>query len=145
MRSSLAQGERSFLNKNNARQVRAIIDRQAKRFGLRIYEFSLVANHFHLLARIKSRQSFLAFLRAISGLIARAILGAERGAAKNLKFWDARPFTRIVEWGQAFRIARQYLLAGSTDAIGFLPYRPNKNRSRYDVLHVILDPIELTV
>src|SRR3989338_8692019 len=122
MRSSIAKGEKSFLR--NGKRVRGIVRRQAKRFGVRIYEFAVVGNHFHLLVRITTPQTFKGFLRAVSGLIARAILGAERGAKKGIKFWDARPFTRIVEWGRGYAHAKAYVIQNRLEALGFIPFQP---------------------
>jgi REP element-mobilizing transposase RayT len=144
MRSSIARGELSFLNKKNARRLHAIIRAQAKRFGIRVIELSIVDNHFHVLARLKTRQQFLGFLRSVSGLIARALLGTERGSARGIKFWDARPFTRIVEMGRAYSGLRKYILSRAVSALGFLPYRPRKNRSRFDVMSILLEPEGIT-
>jgi hypothetical protein len=71
-----------------------------------------------------SRTGFNGFIRAISGLIARLTLGVERGRAKGLKFWDARPFTRVLEWGRDYRQACAYLAQNILEALGFIEYRP---------------------
>lgn len=64
-----------------------------------------------------------AFIRTISGLIARATLGTERGKAKGLKFWDALPFSRILECGKDYRQACAYLRRNVLEARGFITYR----------------------
>lgn len=144
MRSSIARGELSFLRKKNARRVRAIIKNQARRFGIRVAELSIVDNHFHVLVRLKTRRQFLDFLRSISGLIARAMLGAERGSARGIRFWDARPFTRIVAIGRAYMGLKKFIFSDAVSALGFLPYRPRKNRSRFDAISIALEPIGVT-
>ena len=48
---------------------------------------------------------------------------------RSERFWDARPFTRIVEWGRDFNRVSDYLLQNSLEAIGFIPYRP-RGRSK---------------
>jgi hypothetical protein len=81
--------------------------------------------------RFYKRRNFQNFLRAVSGLIARKTLGLERGRVLDSKkcnstswlgkFWDQRPFTRIVSWGPNFNALRSYLKSGMTEALGFLP------------------------
>ena len=78
--------------------------------------------------RIHSRRALNRFLRAVSGLIARFIMKAERGKACGIKFWDARPFTRIVIWGKAFKAAKEYVELNFLEAMGFVAYRPRKTR-----------------
>jgi hypothetical protein len=73
-----------------------------------------------------SRKAFNRFIRAITGIIARITLGVERGNPLGEKIWDARPFTRILEWGRDFTRASHYLLQNTLEAIGFISYRPRK-------------------
>jgi REP element-mobilizing transposase RayT len=142
MHSSIAKGEQSFLRKENARKIRAIVSAQAKRFGVRVFEFALVDHHIHLLARIASRKTFLGFLRAVSGLIARAVMRAERGAAKNLKFWDSRPFTRVLDWGRAFVKMKRFLGQSSIDVVGFIPYAGRGRPRKFDWRAISFAPFD---
>lgn len=142
MRSRLAVEERSFLTRANSRTIQAIIRSQAKRFGVRLYDLVLVGNHLHAMLRISSQRHYRAFIRSISGLIARHVMKCERGrrlgligaskgasnqngsakakrAAMQNRFWDGRPFTRILDWGRDYLIARRYLLKNRLEAIGF--------------------------
>ena len=86
--------------------------------------------------KITSPRLFAGFLRAISGIIARTVLGAQRGEPKGKKFWDARPFTRIVAWGKAYTAACRYLIKNQLEAVGFAVEirRSGKPRSK-DQLH----------
>jgi REP element-mobilizing transposase RayT len=129
MRSSLAHGEYSFLRGKRDRQIHSLVQKVAKDKGVKIYRFANSGNHLHLLVLPRSREAFNAFIRSISGLIARLILGAERGNAKGLKFWDARPFTRLLEWGRDFKVACGYVLQNKLEALGFIPYQ-SRNESR---------------
>ncbi|MDZ4660017.1 MAG: transposase [Pseudomonadota bacterium] len=131
MRSSLAKGKHSMLQKNLAHKIRMTIDMQAKRFHVKVYEFANVGNHIHLLVRASHRDLFKGFLRAISGLIARISLGVERGCAKALKFWDQRPFTRIVSWKRDFEGVKKYVVQNFNEAMGFIPFTPRKYMSKY--------------
>jgi hypothetical protein len=127
LRSSQARGERSFLRPGGrARLIERLVRKQGREKGVRIYRFANSGNHLHLLVLPRSRKGYRAFVRAISGLIARLALGAERGRAQmaqGARFWDARPYTRIVEWGRAFHVACHYVRLNELEAPGFWPYR----------------------
>ena len=129
LRSSVARGPLSMLKKETARKIAKALQAQAKQFHVKIYEFANVGNHLHLLVKASHRDLFKSFLRAISGLIARIVLGAERGQAKNLKFWDQRPFTRIVAWKKDFVGVKKYVIQNFNEAMGFTPYKPRKASS----------------
>lgn len=122
MRSKYATGKYSMLRK--AKQVRSIIDTQAAKFGVRIYDFANVGNHLHLSLKISDKTHFKNFLRSISGLIMRLITGARRGSKKlnhiATHFWDQRPFTRIVELGKkSFKVIARYLFKNKLESQGF--------------------------
>jgi REP element-mobilizing transposase RayT len=126
MRSLLAKGPLSFLRHDE--KIRSIISKQAKKFGVKIYRFANGGNHLHMIILPMSRRAFNSFIRAISGLIARLVLKAERGEPKGLQFWEKRPFTRIVEWGRDYKRACNYLLQNTLEALGFIEYQPRKSR-----------------
>ena len=131
LRSDIAKGSRSLLNFE--RRVQKIIYNQGRKFGVKIYRLSNVGNHLHLLILPRSRRAFQGFIRAIAGLIARSVLRAERGQSRGLKFWDQRPFTRVISWGRDYARACEHLLQNTLEALGFLPYRP---RGKLRVLRV---------
>lgn len=122
MRSSLAKGSQSFRRKDT--EVFKIVQKQARQLGVKLYRYANGGNHLHLIILPLSRAAFNKFVRAISGLIARLFLAAERGrpSAKNIQFWDKRPFTRIIEWGSDFNKVCAYLLKNTLEAYGFVAY-----------------------
>ncbi|MBL7714155.1 MAG: transposase [Bdellovibrionales bacterium] len=124
LRSSMAKGSLSFLVAKRSRIIRDLVHRSAKSQGVKIYRFANSGNHLHLIVLPQSRTAFLRFIRSVSGLIARVTLGAQRGNAKGLQFWDARPFTRILEWGKDYRRACAYLKQNILEALGFIPFQP---------------------
>lgn len=128
MRSSLAKGNKSLLK--NEKQIRFILTNQSTRFGVKIYKYANAGNHLHMIIRPSSRKAFHKFIKAVSGLIARLILKAERGQPVKQQFWDQRPFTRIIEWGREFTTVSSYLTQNILEAIGFINYQPRKNRFR---------------
>ena len=138
LRSSLATGSKSFLRSNYNARIRAVIRKQAQINGVKLYGVANKGNHFHLLVLPRSKKAYANFVRAISGLIARVVTGLERGKSKSnstlskaadsgqrtaallkKKFWDQRPFSRIIEWGRNFNLAKQTITTGDLDSIGF--------------------------
>ena len=85
LRSSKATGEYSMLRSKYKKQIDMIIRKQAKLRGIKIIDMVNVGNHIHLFLRFRAcndtvlRKLFNGFIRAISGLIARLVLGVERG------------------------------------------------------------------
>ena len=133
LRSSMAVNERSFLYKGKTDRIRDVINNQAKRFDIKIYNFAINSNHLHLLVKLQYRDSYNKFIRAISGIIARIALGAEKGKAvlKDLlqRFWDALPFSRIVAWGKDYINTFYYVFENDLESGGFIKYR-HRGRKR---------------
>ena len=123
MRSEIAKGKLSMRYRSHRKKVDDLVRRQAERWGMKIYRYANVGNHLHILLRPASRRRFAGFLRSVSGLIARIVLQAERGSKKSVKFWQWRPFTRIVQWGRDFVRTKKYVLLNAKEAAGFLSLR----------------------
>ncbi len=132
IKSSQAVGALSLNSK--ARAIADIVIDQGRTHGVKIYRYANAGNHLHLIVLPSSKKAMHNFSRSICGLIARLILGRQRRAAYSPtlnrveKFWDARPFTRIVEWGRDFQSTCKYVLQNTLEAIGFMPYKPRRQR-----------------
>jgi REP element-mobilizing transposase RayT len=66
--------------------VITVLQRQAKNFNIRVYDFAVSHDHLHFVARLPSRALYVKFIRALSGILARK-LGA--------KLWAFPPFSRV--------------------------------------------------
>jgi hypothetical protein len=66
----------------------------------------------------------------IASGVASVVDDAKTPAARQLKLWSKRPFTRIVEWGRDFRGVLEYLTQNTLEALGFIPYQSRKSRYR---------------
>jgi REP element-mobilizing transposase RayT len=95
LKAPKAKGTHSMLNQKHVRNIESIITGKAKKFRADLKEFVNMGNHIHFQVRVKSRESFQNFLRAITCLIARVVTGAKRGV-KFGKFWDGLAFSRII-------------------------------------------------
>jgi REP element-mobilizing transposase RayT len=119
MRSTHARGGYSFLLKKNQKSLRRIVYGAAKLFYIKIDRYVNVGNHIHLLIKAPSRQAQANFFRTISALIARQITNSRKGTPSKLKkFWDGKPFTRLVAW-RAYKAVSHYLTLNSLEAVGF--------------------------
>jgi len=129
-------GARSMLHPDHVKKVNACVRKQAEATGIRLYHFVNMGNHLHLVVKIQDRRRFRKFIRAISGLIARKVLGTERGPTKLGKgaksdaghnstdgtgkrspntdlpagYWIKRPFTRVASWGKDYAGLGRYML-----------------------------------
>lgn len=111
LRSTMAKGKLSLLLKS--KEIESEIRKQADRFFVKIYQIANAGNHIHIVLRAYKHLEFRKFMRIIASLIARKVLGAHRNSAvlndSNRRFWDARPWSRLISWGQHFKNAVDYL------------------------------------
>jgi REP element-mobilizing transposase RayT len=117
LRSTKARGKNSFLS--HTKWIDSQIRNISKACGVKIERYENVGNHLHILLRSTRRESLRAFLRGITSTIARKLTGAKKGLQKDLKFWDALPFSRLIKGNQAYRIVQDYLNKNRIEAIGF--------------------------
>lgn len=128
LRSSKAKGDWSFRRSQNSRKIRAIIQRFSNKYGVRLLSLANVGNHLHLQIQLTHRQGYKAFIRAVTAAIAMAVTGRNRWTAKEstrLKFWDYRPFTRVVVGYRALLTLRDYIRINQWEGIGV-----NRNEAR---------------
>jgi REP element-mobilizing transposase RayT len=109
LKSTLAKREWSLLAPRNARYVREVLPRLAKRFHVQVYRQANVGNHIHLAIRGREREALKRFLMAVTGRIAQFVTGARKGKPLGKRFWDYIPWSRIVEWRKAFRTVCEYI------------------------------------
>lgn len=120
LRSALRGTKTSMRALHNYGRVTKIVHVTARKHGVKIYEYGNAGNHLHLVLKIPHRKAWRAFIRELSGRIAAAAQ-ALRGPRKGVKFWKARPFTRIVKsWGRAFRILKDYVLLNHLEGAGIV-------------------------
>jgi REP element-mobilizing transposase RayT len=121
MRSSQARGKWSFLRGENFNIVNRIVYKSANRFGVKVQEYANVGNHIHILLRVKNRYAFQHFIRVVTGNIAMTISGSKKGEGLAKKFWDSKPFTRVVEGFRGYTIAKDYVAKNTLEGLGILP------------------------
>jgi len=90
------------------RFVREVLRRMARRFQIRIYDYANVGSHLHLVLRSRRREGFQGFLRSFAGIVARRVMGAERGRPSG-RFFDGLAWTRVMSWGRDYWGVRHYV------------------------------------
>lgn len=128
LRSSLAKGHLSLLHPRHCEHVERYARQIAARNGVRLYRFTNVGNHLHLLVKTPTRKAFQKFLREVAGAIAMIVTGARKGAGLRRNetgrgFWDQLAYTRIVRWGRDFRNLELYFIKNLFEAEGLLTRR----------------------
>jgi hypothetical protein len=115
LRSSRAKGSWSL--HVHERKARLLTHRLAARFHVRVYRLANSGNHLHLLVKAPTREASQNYLRALAGMLARAVTGARKGRPVG-KFWDHLAFSRVVAWGRDFLRTRGYLVINELEAVG---------------------------
>jgi hypothetical protein len=96
LKSSKAKGEWSFKRRENAFKIKCIFEKFAKKYHVRILSIANVGNHLHLHIQLFYRRGYVPFIRAVTSAIAMAITKRSRWNKIKVKFWDYRPFTRVI-------------------------------------------------
>ncbi|HEX4926026.1 MAG TPA: transposase, partial [Bdellovibrionales bacterium] len=122
LRSSKAKGAWSFKAAANERRIREIVKRFSAKFGVRLISLAVVGNHLHFHIRLANRFTYAPFIKAVTAAIAMAVTGASRWnplktSAKD-RFWDYRPFTRVILGMKAFLNLRDYIHINQLEGFG---------------------------
>lgn len=100
------------------RELRELLYRFSRKFGVKIYSESVQRDHWHICLKMTHRALYRSFIRALTGTIALKL-------GKGL--WIQRPFSRIVSWGRDFLSVQDYILLNQCEAAGIVPYAIRKS------------------
>lgn len=135
LRSSKATGKWSFKQKNNEKMIAQIITSFAQAHMIQLISLANVGNHLHLQIKLSQRHTYKKFIRAITASIAMKITGTSRWKSKEslglTKFWDYRPFTRIVKSFTAYLNLRDYIKINQLEGYGY-----RRHEARFLVKHI---------
>lgn len=92
--------------------------RLAEKFSCRIYDTAVAADHVHLILTVAGRKEYRAFIRSLTGLLARKI---QKGIFTLL------PFSRVANWGKDFAQLKSYLRKNREEASGARPYESRQD------------------
>ncbi|MGZ3660321.1 MAG: transposase [Bdellovibrionota bacterium] len=111
-------------------RAHAILKKFAARHGVELRRYVVNLNHIHLHIKIPSRQAYLRFVRAVTSAI----------AAKVKKYWDCRPFSRVVAPGRDARTMDDYIRLNEMEAFGM-----NRAEARFYLALEKADKLELSL
>lgn len=119
LRSSKAKGAFSMRKPQHAQAIKNILTRFSLKYGIAIKTFANVGNHLHIHVLIRNRHTYKPFIRAVTAAIAMAVTGASRWRSSSLgKFWDYRPFTRVVAGYLANNTLTKYIEVNQWEGLG---------------------------
>jgi len=121
MRSSQAQGNWSFRYQKNAEKISNFIQAFSNKKGIQILSVANVGNHLHFHVRIHNRTLYKAWIRGLTSGIAMIVLRREgflRLKAQKKKFWDYRPFSRVIQSFRAHLNIKDYLEINQWEGLG---------------------------
>jgi REP element-mobilizing transposase RayT len=142
LRSSKATGQWSMLNGRNHKKTEEILYRFARKYGVRIYSFANAGNHLHLHIKLSTRHTYRKFIRAVTAAIAIAITKVSRWnkLQKRLKFWDLRPFSRVVMSWRGFLNMKDYIYINQLEGAGV-----ERNRAQWIIKNDRCGPMGIGV
>lgn len=120
LKSSKAKNEYSFRRPIHAQKIKTIIKTFSNKYGILVHSYANVGNHLHLHLKISNRNTYAPFIRAVTASIAMWVSGKNRWNKNSLegKFWDFRPFTRVVVGYQAFLNLSDYVKINQLEGLG---------------------------
>jgi putative transposase len=141
LRSSLAQGPWSF--RRNDGKIKATVKKFTHKYGVKLISLANAGNHLHMQIQITNRHTYRAFITALTSTLALVVTGAsfkcsmkdrakDLGIAvgniqkKILRFWDYRPFTRIVRGYKALLNLKDYIEINRLEVRGY-----DRNQARF--------------
>lgn len=142
LKSSKAKNEYSMRAPRNMKAIRLIIEEEAKKCGVAIHQFANVGNHLHLLIRIKRRESYKRFIRSVTARISQQVTRATKGEPSPIgRFWDYRPYTKVVEWGRHYSIAHDYVVLNRLEGLGLISRAKTEERrlTQFSRIHIYVD------
>lgn len=120
LRSSKAKGDWSFRSPKNEAEIKRILKKFSGKYGVKILSLANVGNHLHFQIKLSNRHVWRPFIRAITAAIAMAVTGKNRWRQENRgRFWDYRPFTRVVRSWQACLMLKDYIKINRLEGQGY--------------------------
>jgi REP element-mobilizing transposase RayT len=116
LRSTKATGALSF--RCHSGRIEATLKKFSRRYGVKILSLANVGNHLHLQIKLSNRQLYKPFIRAVTAAIAMAVTGASRWKKMDGKFWDYRPFTRVVKSWRGYLTLKDYIHINRLEGAG---------------------------
>lgn len=126
IKSTRAVGRLSF--SNHQRPLDQTLRRTSRKWGVVLRKTAWLGNHVHLILQFGSRAQYQGWIREVTATIVYVLKSRIQKHLELInqltRFFDHRPFTRIIEWGRDFQNALNYLTLNQMESFGL---RPRKN------------------
>jgi len=117
LRSSKAKGEWSFREPKNYKKIKALIEKFSTKHAIKIHSYAINYNHIHFHFKLINRYTYKKFIRALTAAIMMAVTKCSRWNKIKEKFWNLRPFTRVVVGFKVFLNIKKYIEINQLEAI----------------------------
>ena len=128
--------------------VNKLLHKYSKKYFVKIEQFSVNADHLHLLIRCSKRSLYHHFFRVLAGQIAQQLIQTAQHPTETAQhltdtrnkkkvgpgIWKARPWSRVIKGYKAFVTVRNYVLLNKKEAEGRISYRKERTRGLSDEL-----------
>lgn len=114
--------------------VHRLLKKYSKKFYVKVEQFSVNADHIHLLLRCSKRSLYHNFFRVFAGQVAQQATGTFQKKKKGKSLWKARPWSRVIKGFKAYVIVRNYVKLNELEAAGTIAYQKERTRGLSDEL-----------
>lgn len=121
LRSTQAKGIYSFQHQKNREKIKNFLYLFSSHKGVKILSFANVGNHLHLHVKIHSQVLYKAWIRGLTSGLAMIVMelqGLKKLKALNARFWDQRPFSRVIQSFKHFINTKAYIEINLLEGMG---------------------------
>ncbi len=121
LRSTKAKGKASFQNSEKRNKVKNFVYTFSAKKGVKILSFANVGNHLHLHVKLHNSVLYKAWIRGLSSGLAMISMGLEglrQLKERKQRFWDQRPFSRVIQSFRHFMNTKSYMEVNILEGLG---------------------------
>lgn len=101
-----------------SRKIEQLLNREAARFGIKLYDFAINWTHIHFVIKIQNRVDYIRFIRSLTSQLVRLFGRDFKNGLKGL--FELRPYTQILTWGRQFKTALSYQKLNQLESLGLV-------------------------
>ncbi len=127
LRTTSLRTHQNFLSITN------LIQKYSRRFYIKVDQYSIQADHIHVLIQASKRSNYMKFFRVLSGQIAQQLKNNGRlrvtdtptptqTPSPGTGLWIYRPFSQVVQGRRAHRVMQDYIQLNEQEALGRISY-----------------------